>query len=71
MTNRCDSFMLCKSRTVFFETFYFDRLYISHQPSPTLGRGLRVGAHVTVHNVHLCKKGKVGDLTDRLKTIGI
>lgn len=25
-----------------------------------LGRGLRVGAHVTAYNVHLCKKGKVG-----------
>ncbi|XP_078362482.1 CST complex subunit CTC1-like isoform X2 [Oculina patagonica] len=39
------------------------RLYISHQPSPNLGRGLRVGAHVTIHNVHLCKKGK--------KTLGL
>lgn len=34
------------------------RLYISHQPSSNLGRGLRVGAHVTVHNVHLCREGK-------------
>lgn len=25
-----------------------------------LGRGLRVGAHVTAYNVHLCKEGKVG-----------
>lgn len=39
------------------------RLYICHQPSPNLGRGLRVGAHVTTHNVHLCKKGK--------KTLGL
>ncbi|KAJ7385466.1 CST complex subunit ctc1 [Desmophyllum pertusum] len=33
------------------------------KPSANLGRGLRVGAHVTTHNVHLCKKGK--------KTLGL
>ena len=39
--------------------FFFSRLYINHQPCSNLARGLRVGAHVTVYNVHLYRKGKV------------
>ncbi|XP_068693359.1 CST complex subunit CTC1-like isoform X1 [Montipora foliosa] len=34
------------------------RLYVNHQPCSNLARGLRVGAELTVHNVHLCRKGK-------------
>ena len=39
--------------------FFFFRLYINHQPCSNLARGLRIGAHVTVYNVHLYRKGKV------------
>lgn len=61
--------LLCYQK--FYTITYFQqriqfryRLYISHQPSSNLGRGLRVGARVTAHNVHLCKKGKVGGFTN-------
>ena len=48
---------ICLSKTFLIVNF---RLYTHYQPSTNFGCGMRVGALVSLHNVHLCKLDKVG-----------
>ena len=45
---------------VLYECLYFNfRLFTHYMPCKTFGCGMRVGATVFLHNVHLCKLGQV------------